>query len=1486
MQIKLRKVLALLSCLAMLCTLLPLGAMSVSAATTNLVVNGDFETGDYTGWTKNGMTPTVSAEAAHNGGYGVHLYGTNAWASFNQYIDLEPATTYHISFWYKSASDAAMSVGVELKTKNDSGSYSNKTVFLTSGGQSLSASKSTTTWTQVQSVFTTKDSGDMSHLLTFYRGNGTADATTPSSVYLDDIVLTKLGSGSSNMLQNGGFESTLDPWTQYTSSSQSMALSTDAYTGTNSVIVPFVARSLTVSQVVAVEPNTDYVVTYYYKSLDSNSSTAKNILFGAYSLDAANNGSGVGDLAGAASTLQIANTAWTQGAYMFNSGSNTEVRLAFSGSSSTNPSNRKAMLVDDVVMSKIGGAEPDEPSEPETPAVENLLTNGDFEAGNVGAIPTGWSAQNTGKQYAMTTTAQTHDGSYAAALAYRYTNFVLYQDVEVEANTQYTVTFWYKSTNTSSSTGAAAYLFGVYGNGSQGNTNSNPAGTLIDSTATEVELDYHNSDWTQATYTFNSGANTSVRLAYSPKANKTNFDANSGSEFMYVDDIVMVEGIVEPEEPEVPVEPEVPTYGDLVNGDFEGNGGWTVSGGVIETIDGDKALKGTTTGTSQRYATVAEQTIAVKANTDYTLTLNTKYVGSNSGAMARVHVYKGATGNTEALDATNTYYWNIGANTWEGKQLLFNAGEETTVRILIQQHCAPNTATEVNGNIYFDDFVVAEVKEDVGYVGSYPETMTAGADIRFMTYNVLVGQDETNGGYNWGTAITGRPEKACAMINYYKPDVIALEEFSGEWYDYFVANMPDYAFGEMTSADSQNNGKLYTCLAYNTDTIEKVSTDLKRMTKSRWGTQGMRYLNIATFKVKATGEQFIACATHPDAGDLTGTEDLNGDGVAAEGSGYWRQFQLAEVAGWLADLSANNQMPVICGGDFNASGAETASYGHIVDAGFTDATAGRYIDHIFYNGMATHLYETTVADAAVSGASDHNAVFADIQFLDEFATPIKDAKDYIKTQGRNQLKDGALWLDFSASGIEFSANCEGKVALNLNVKSLKQTDSYGGLYFTVIVDGVKKDRAECHITSTGNVELVLAENLPAGNHTFEVYRQTEHRGAEVGITSIVMNGTFNEKPADNRLYIEFIGDSISTGFGALGTTSDSDGGSPKWQDATVAYPYLTAKALGADFSDVCYSGIGAKYGYQNPNMHTFYPYQRYQYDQTTQYGFTRQPDVVVIALGTNDIANQTDAALRKVGYQELLDLVRSKNPNSKIVWIYGMMKDDDNTMIAELIEENGGAAEGLYSLELVTNTAGAGWHPSAAGQQKFADDLVAFLNSDVLVKYVGDDMLDNDEGCVISSEGTSRMEMTADKLGLAFRFKILADGIEVINDTEAVLDNATIDAFGDGESYKLLRMGAIVTNAPGVGLADMKLADVDGKKTLDINAKYLCDLEGDSAQFAVRITNIPLANEDTILYARAYYVFEYEGREVVVYDDTQSANYINKYDSNDGVLEW
>ena len=57
-----------------------------------------------------------------------------------------------------------------------------------------------------------------------------------------------------------------------------------------------------------------------------------------------------------------------------------------------------------------------------------------------------------------------------------------------------------------------------------------------------------------------------------------------------------------------------------------------------------------------------------------------------------------------------------------------------------------------------------------------------------------------------------------------------------------------------------------------------------------------------------------------------------------------------------------------------------------------------------------------------------------------------------KTQGRTSIINNLLMVDYSASGIEFSAICEGKLSVTFNATSLTR-GSEGGCYFTVIVDG-------------------------------------------------------------------------------------------------------------------------------------------------------------------------------------------------------------------------------------------------------------------------------------------------------------------------------------------------------------------------------------------------------------------------------------------------
>ena len=495
--------------------------------------------------------------------------------------------------------------------------------------------------------------------------------------------------------------------------------------------------------------------------------------------------------------------------------------------------------------------------------------------------------------------------------------------------------------------------------------------------------------------------------------------------------------------------------------------------------------------------------------------------------------------------------------------------------------------------------------------------------------------------------------------------------------------------------------------------------------------------------------------------------------------------------------------------------------------------------------------------------------------------------DDVKTQGRTSLVGGTLMLDFSISGIEFELDCSGDVYATFNARKISNSAAEGGVYFTIYVDGEKLARDYCRIASVGETKVLLAEDLPAGKHTFAIYRQSEHSYGEVGVCALSYDGEMLDKPADKDLYIEFIGDSISCGYGNLGNASQGDG-SALWSDGTQAYTYLTAQALNADWSNVSWSGLGCKYGYSTTTMQDVYPAQRYNYDANTAYEFAVEPDVIILALGTNDNSIQGDAAKKRAGLVEMLTLVREKNPTAPIVWIHGMMTDGVSAMIEEIVAEFGGAEAGYYACELTRNNAGGGSHPSLSGQQQFADELVAFIEANGLTD--GDDIPivpdDPDEpvitDAIVTGGETSRSE---DVHGLAFKFDITADGIGVKNGNFTDYTNATVTI--DGVAYKLVEMGAVATNDAGVGVkSDDLTLDNLSDRTLQIKAERLFDLYEGGATYAVRIINIPAENEDTVIYARAYYIIEMDGEQVTLYGDVYADNYDGQIDFNDGVLEW
>lgn len=328
-----------------------------------------------------------------------------------------------------------------------------------------------------------------------------------------------------------------------------------------------------------------------------------------------------------------------------------------------------------------------------------------------------------------------------------------------------------------------------------------------------------------------------------------------------------------------------------------------------------------------------------------------------------------------------------------------------------------------------------------------------------------------------------------------------------------------------------------------------------------------------------------------------------------------------------------------------------------------------------------------------------------------------DIKDSIRLLGERSgyNKDGELIAEWSGSGFEMRVNiAEGGSDLRIGFRC-----NYAARW-KLYVDG--EQFGERFATSTGNKKMTVATGLPAGEHLISLIKDTQpatSRNNYNSVLSVSFNGqVLDEAPADKDLYLEFIGDGYMVGFGALGDGSSSTASQiVEETSVTAALPYLTAKAMNADYSIVAHSQIGfsTKAGaYKMPALYD----NRYAYRELdVRYEPDRKPDAIVIHLGMDDTVENLPMGEYIVACKEFTEDVRAyyNDQTIPVVWVYNTLYHTVRAgEIEALMKYMGGEAAHVYALKLAYGANGSGStetdrYPSAEDHQKSTDILVPFL---------------------------------------------------------------------------------------------------------------------------------------------------------------------------------
>ncbi len=245
--------------------------------------------------------------------------------------------------------------------------------------------------------------------------------------------------------------------------------------------------------------------------------------------------------------------------------------------------------------------------------------------------------------------------------------------------------------------------------------------------------------------------------------------------------------------------------------------------------------------------------------------------------------------------------------------------------------------------------------------------MTAGSDLRIITYNVLTEK--------WGgTETSARAEYFGAFLDVYKPDIVGVQEVCEKWRKYMPDRIGSY---KLIGTTRKDGGESYSAIVYDASKYEVLAQGVE--TYSYHASAECRNMSWAIFMEPATGVKFAFISTHWDFGDEDNKQKM-------------RKVQAEEMTAKIQALKAEYNCPVIITGDFNCNNnSESYKYFMGMNGMVNAITNSEY----YYNSKGTSTIDfimitdgdgvfkgyRKLIDNGISQISDHPANLADIDLI-------------------------------------------------------------------------------------------------------------------------------------------------------------------------------------------------------------------------------------------------------------------------------------------------------------------------------------------------------------------------------------------------------------------------------------------------------------------------------------------------------------------------